>query len=605
MKKKRFKIILISLLAFFFSFNSYAYSLNILENSQVVRWPSSGQTLHLAVNPDNSFGASSSQVMQIVQSSADQWQSSARELKMNIYPTSSKQMVPERNSMYFSNNPLFFNGEGVAGVTIIQSRSQDGRIVKGDILLNDSLFFSADPMMNNHFFYLGNVVSHELGHFIGAGHSQTNGATMFYKLLAYQHQLSHDDQAVAQKLWGKKNHYASLKGQVQGGKGIAVFGAYVEAISRLSGEVIAGALSDEKGHFEIVGLKQGDDYQLVVSNIKNRASYSSFYHNVRTDFCHSRRSYTTSFVSSCANRKKGLINTITLNRATKDVGVISIGCNIDSPMGYRINKEDIWRVDKRYFEQDYGLSFPGYFTKREVDQQLSDMIEIDLSEIDFSHVMESLFLRIFIGTEDFFSPLKTHLRVTRIDGVTQEIQGPSLEGLFYKNGKKTTNLLVDLPIDKHDMSRNIFTVEIIPERLHDFVNQHLTLSMDDLLPSAGLYANDRYFYLAQFNIIKSSGAERLLYKSSNNWTDNAACLDAPETYQTAGSLFFKQQDLGAEKEGSTAREEIPLICGNIQTPSGGSGGQAPLVILMLISVFIILDQMKKNSRSVCLPSSFV
>src|SRR5690606_11937902 len=127
-----------------------------------------------------------------------------------------------------------------------------------------------------------------------------------------------------------------IRGVIQGGAGIGVLGAHVQAISRRTGEVI-GVISDENGEFEIAGLDYPDSYYLYISPIKNLESLPAYYSNVQNKFCPA--AYVGTFFTGCGKEDEGFPHAITIQDLEPvDVGVVSIGCSLKSNEEYNHRK---------------------------------------------------------------------------------------------------------------------------------------------------------------------------------------------------------------------------------------------------------------------------
>ena len=242
--------IILTLLLLFSAISVRAYVLTQGNDKSYIRWPELSPNITFYINPANNDGISDAEVLSIVSSSASEWNSNSG-VNIGMIPTTVTG-IDGRNEISFSSNSLYFSGTGVVGLTNVAFREQDGTILETDILLNDSvLFFGSSTLMTlapsqN---YLGNVLSHELGHAIGLGHSQVHSTTMFYKLYRGQHSLEHDDIAGAQAFYPTSTS-GTITGKVVGSSQlIGVIGTQVEAVSAKTGKVLSSAITDEDGFF--------------------------------------------------------------------------------------------------------------------------------------------------------------------------------------------------------------------------------------------------------------------------------------------------------------------------------------------------------------------
>ena len=154
-------------------------------------------------------------------------------------------------------------------VTNVVSNTITGEIIEADIIVNDNYYFNTNATSEN---YLGDVLTHEIGHFLGLGHSEVETSSMIFALGGGQSSISSDDAI------GIRNLYATspstnIKGRIVAKETKPVFGAHVEFFSKATGKVLAGALTDSNGYFNVQGIDE--DIFVGVSPIKNSSSLSS------------------------------------------------------------------------------------------------------------------------------------------------------------------------------------------------------------------------------------------------------------------------------------------------------------------------------------------
>lgn len=184
-------------------------------------------------------------------------------------------------------------GSAVVGLTEL-SYSNTGTINSARVLLNeqDYIFVDTPGISFGNDIYLKDVVSHEVGHFIGLGHSEVLNSTMFYQTYPGQAELSADDIAGARAKYN--TGLGKISGNIMGGSHIGILGVHIQAVSRKTGQAISST-SDQNGYFEIAGLDVADTYYLYTSKLKYLEALPSYFANVQTDFCPS--SYVPSFFS--------------------------------------------------------------------------------------------------------------------------------------------------------------------------------------------------------------------------------------------------------------------------------------------------------------------
>jgi hypothetical protein len=165
----------------------------------------------------------------------------------------------------------------VLGATSLLLDAETGALVEADIFFNTRFPWSVAPQGEAGRVDLESVVLHELGHFIGLGHSAIgeteaaatggrrvlgSGAVMFPIALTpgatADRVLQDDDMAAAQDLYGDGSRASagSISGRVtKDGRG--VYGAHVVAFNVETGRLVGGFSLGADGAFVIAGLDAG------------------------------------------------------------------------------------------------------------------------------------------------------------------------------------------------------------------------------------------------------------------------------------------------------------------------------------------------------------
>jgi hypothetical protein len=164
-------------------------------------------------------------------------------------------------------NILFFEGEPETAAKTRIFFNGKGQITEGDIVLNPYQLFSDDGTTGT--FDLESVLTHEIGHLLGLGHSDITGATMHghhaqngvYSLpVAAFRTLAEDDIAGARALYGfaeDENCCGAINGKFLFGKEKAVKDLQIWLEDAGSGRIITGASSDLNGGWNLEGLPAG------------------------------------------------------------------------------------------------------------------------------------------------------------------------------------------------------------------------------------------------------------------------------------------------------------------------------------------------------------
>jgi hypothetical protein len=181
----------------------------------------------------------------------------------------------DRSVLGFQSEPEL---ERVLGATGFVIDIVTGEIVESDVFFNSSFNWSTATPGQTGRFDLESVALHEIGHFIGLGHSAlgetemlatggrrvtASGAVMFP--IAFgpantaDRTLQPDDIAGVSDLYPAENHRArtgAVRGRVSK-NGAPVFGAHAVAFNPATGELIGGFSVNADGEFEITGLTPG------------------------------------------------------------------------------------------------------------------------------------------------------------------------------------------------------------------------------------------------------------------------------------------------------------------------------------------------------------
>lgn len=579
----------ISLLVFLICSVANAYVHNLTKNGNWVKWSGASTTLDIYVNSANTQGIVEATVQSIAASSIAEWNGASKmSLRKNATTLTNQS---DFNELYFSNDPSVFSGTGVVGVTQVGFRDDTGEIVEADILINADFFFSTDPLEST---YLGNVISHEVGHFLGLGHGQVLGSTMFYALSRGQQKISDDDRAGLYDTYPTGDPTkGTLKGTIVGGKNLSnVFGAHVQAISVKTGKVMGASISELDGTFSINGLSQNDQYLIYTSPIK-QLGLPSNYANVKSDFCEASKKYRGSFFQSCGSSSEGFPQSIKLNSGSLDIGNVTIRCGLDSPPEYLQSKNTTpaeFNVND-YTQSGLGGSFVGFFSSAEIQSgTAADFFNIDLSQVDWDAISTapSLYLELKISNQPFYSTFKANVNVkygsSNYDVVPEYIQET--------DGWLNIDTLERIAINRVVSSDNDFEIKITPAGMEfPLFPAGIPYTKSDLFPSYTELQDSLYFYLVTATIVKANGDGTFTQVASKSdiRSDNTMCPDAVNTYALT--------NYSAKGTSSNSDRKKSAGCGTVDMDGGGASGGGPggfMVGLMLS--FIISYGLSRYSK---------
>lgn len=560
--------------------NSEAYVQNRTQSDSLVHWVNSVDTLDVYVNPSNSQFLPTADVNAIVTSSVAQWNGKSRIfIRQNATPTTNTDGL---NEIYFSSDPsIFASGSAVVGVTQVYFKDNTGEILEADILINDGFPFSTTKIESN---FLGNVISHELGHFLGLGHSQVPGSSMFYALSRGQNELADDDKAGIFSVYPTPGvtTKGSLNGKIVGGKSLAaVFGAQVQAISLKTGRIAGANFTDIDGSFSIGGLDKNDQYFLYTKPIAN-VGLPSRYSNARFDFCNSSKKYRGSFFQSCGASGEGYPQAVKLNSSSVSVGNVTIRCGLDVPVDYIQNKEITPAVFDLHSSVDSGIgnSFVGFFSSQDIQDENVDYFKIGYSGIDWDSIPAAgdLYVELKVLNQSFYSPFKANIAVKR-SGVTSSVT-PN----YVQESDGTLNLetIVRIKINRGVSSDNDFEISVHPESMeYPSFPSGLPFTKADYFPAGSYFEDSLYFYLVTASIVEKTGVDTYTHVAYKNevTTDNSSCPDASNTYALTNYS-------ATGSAGSSKKKEDGLACGTVDMNGGPGNGPGGFFIGLIFSLIL-------------------
>ncbi len=555
-------------LILFFSFSlAQAYQSSLTNNNKKIYWLS--QNIPISIQSSTSdFSSATSQAL--ILNSIAEWNSVS---PVTLIPTASS-----LNTINFAQN--FPYGNAVVGMTQVNYNSQ-GVIQNASILLNDSFTFrtSAGVYASNQIF-LSDVVTHELGHFLGLAHSEVLNSSMFYSSFSGQSTVSADDIGGVRAKYSSA--YGSITGYVKGGHKIGVLGAHVQAISRKTGEVVS-AVTDEKGYFSIGGLTVEDTFYLYTSPIKNLQSLPGYFSNVQKEFCPA--AYVGSFYTACGHEEEGLPQGINITAASRtvDVGTVTINCSLKAQEDYSYQKVQstfsplmIWNYGT---EAKFEKAYVGYFRKPTGTGWLtSDFLQIDLR--DYLDVVSTpKYVKFQLIAQPLGNQLEYEMSVTKnsvLMGV-QNITTVPLQGTYDIDLESTQYL-------DPAVGTNLFELEIKAKKL--------TANMAALtFPSYDTFSTlDNLPYLLIVSILEN-GPNGLgpIVDTASNLSDNTSCLDAPFTYAVSQANALSDSSKGAEGMS-------PLSCGTTDDQDPKDPPNSSLSMLLGLCLISVAANLVKRTK---------
>ncbi len=574
--------------------NVSAYVQSRTQADNVVQWTSSVTLIDVFVNAVNTQGLSPSTIQSIADSSISQWNGHSRiSLRRN---TTSGTNQSDLNEIFFSSDPSVFNGTGVVGVTQVYYRNNTGEIVEADILLNDMFTFSLNVNESN---YIGNVLTHEIGHLVGLGHSQVIGSSMFYSLSRGQSQISSDDKSGIYSIYSNNDSSkGTIKGSIVGGPSLVnVFGAHVQAFSLKSGKIAASAISEINGSFSIQGLPKNDSYFIYVSPLQ-LIGLPSRYSNARYDFCTSSAKFRGSFFQGCGTSKEGYPQAVQLTTSEMNIGNVTIRCALDVPTDFiRVKNADPASYEPQTFtEAGLGNAFTGYFSTAELNTGTPDKFKFDFRNEDWDALSAgNLFLELKVSNQAFYSTYKSVVTVT--NGLMASYTNSSYE--LETDGWLNIDSIIRVPINRVISSANTFEVSIKPESM-TFPSFPISLpaTKSDYFPVYSSFEDSMKFYLVNATIVRDEGGGNYTLVSSkiSTLSDNTKCPDAVNTY--ALSDYSVKRNVASSSSGKRTGAEKGLIaCGAVALDGDSSNGNGPGGFIIGLCLVFLISSIFKNIKS--------
>lgn len=563
----------IFLFALLLSLEALAYQSSVTSGSKGLTWPNS--TINLTISPGNS-DISSASASTIIQQSIAEWNSQTSTQIIQTTSALSEVSFKDDFSIY---------GPGVIGVTELTYTS-GGSIQQAKIYLNDEDYrFRSTPGLHvTGEVYLGDVVTHELGHLLGLSHSEVLDATMFYAAFPGQSSLSADDKAGVKSKYGSS--YGTINGTVRGGDDIGILGVHVVAFSRTSGKAI-GVISDQSGNFSLKGLDLNDSYYLYTGPLKNLSALPGQFANVQTDFCPA--SYVGGFFDECGRENEGSPQAIILTNSAPSVNVgdVTIHCSLKTNESYNLEKIqpptaafDPVTIFDYALEPRYEKAFVGNFlTKNSTAWSKYDELVIDLTGYTGAAASQK-YLRLNFVARQFGNLLEYEMIVKR-NGSTVGSFSINYSGVTQTY---TTDMNAYVTLETTP-ANNYFEISIRARKLST------VLALSTFAELEQFVTNQNLPYLLISGIEAASGP---IFDTAALLSDNSACLDAPYSYAVSKARTLAS---GSEVTQKDLDNPAPLSCGTTGGSSPGDGGSGPAVMTLGFLLAILLSSARKTAKN--------
>lgn len=556
--------------------SSWAHQTSLTSGGNELFWANPNVPLAIRTNTSD---LDSTTTRNIILNSMAQWNASSA-AKVNAVGSSSNEIKFQTNYPY---------GSAVIGLTEI-SYNNSGAIQRAVITLNDDYNFQSTPGFNaNRNIFLGDVVTHEIGHLFGLSHSEVLNSTMFYSNFSGQSTVALDDRSGIRQKYDQ--NFGTITGHVKGGDHIGVLGVHVQAISAKTGES-SGAITDENGAFILGGLDLDDTYYLYTAPVKNTASLPGIFSNIQNNFCPS--TYVGSFFSKCGGENDGKPQGIYIrsDRKQVDVGTITINCALRSNANYNLQKLQTTFSPVTIYQHDeatvtnetrYEQAFVGWFRNPTDSYSDPDIFKVNLAPI----VNPNLYLKVSIVSFPFGTQLQYSVNIKN----TARTLVNNYETLRYNSTTETysTDFESYLQLENGASDRNNFEISVRAKKLG-------TSYSSQTFPSFTSFSSSSYLpYLVIVGLYENNGGlKEPIVDTEPVLSDNESCLDAPLTYSVANARNVNDDSAVTTNDQSAA---AAASCGTIDPPSsGGPGSSLPMMILGFFLAVLVSSITKTRKK---------
>jgi hypothetical protein len=501
------------------------------------------------------------------------------------------------NTIRYSGDLRYF-GPGVVAVTALGYSPSSGAVTNGDILINQASgrgFCLGSSKSSTACIYLGDVITHELGHFLGLSHSEVAGSSMTFAAMRGHHTPHADDAAGVRAVYAARS-WGRLRGTVRGGNQVPVFGAHVQAISTRTGQIASSALSSPDGTFAIEGLPTDDVYHLYIAPLARPISLPDAFRSVKNDFCPG--DWVGSFFETCANGDRGRPQPLRLTSAAPDlqVGTVTIRCQPRMPAAYFAAKAadaggelDFIATPSRPVRPFVGI-YPRdtvLATDFASSVGLDDVITLDLSLLAVPAGSPQLELRVM--TTSLGSPLDFSVEIDGPAGTQTDTDRVTSGGYGVPDTETGSLVPIYDRVLTYPLSAtaalNRFTVTLKPRALR-------TDELAAIFPADDAFVSKDRLWLAWVRI--TDGGLPVTEDRTAVLADNRSCLDAPYTRPINANPVSGSAMSAAD--GGEAVEAAPAAaaCGTWEPPSDGGGG-GPFLLTLLCG--LMLTAFKRPRRT--------
>lgn len=514
--------------------SAQAYVRSLSQSGGVLYWP--GANVSLVANPTNSSGMALADVGAVISSSIATWKTAETSLQVSFDSSVNYSPRPGsgRNTVAFSTASGQSFGYNVIGVTELTYYVSSGQIASVDITFNDRDFIftgvvgdTGQVLNGKTKIFLGDVMTHELGHAWGLDHSNNHRSTLIYTAFSGEYQLGSDDRAAIRTLYpasGVTATQGSIVGSVRGTRG-GIFGAHVSALNLEEGRVEAGTLSSPDGTFRIGDIPPGKYAVMVEPLLSSVNTISLYYANIDHRFCSGGRKFRRNVYSSCSAEGSATSVGVVAGAATQ-IGYLAPSCDLMDHSGSE--PEDI------SLPREIPNTGGGFFTDMNVGDEHFYRITNFAGDLDVKALSYTL-----------FSPLDVVVEITDLSGTmivgstsVDDVQNPMPGG--YTNYDSSASA-TGLPLGDYLVK----------------VKAKSNLLFSSLYPAGGALLDSSGFYFLSVGVNHSYGLSQV--------SDMSACVSVNNTQQSGLTFASSSGARGPSSQSGAA-------CGSLAA-LGAAGGR--------------------------------
>ncbi|MBY0516171.1 MAG: matrixin family metalloprotease [Bacteriovoracaceae bacterium] len=515
----------------------------------------------------------------------------------NMYsPITVTQSSTGNNILSYSSDERYF-GPGVVAVTVLSYDPGLGKVTNGNILINQTasrgFCLTADKAANIcttpgagllSRVYLGDVVAHEMGHFFGLSHSEVRDSTMLFTAFKGQYSPHSDDISGLRVVYGKSG-FGTIRGKIEGGNHVPIFGAHVQAISTKTGIVAASSISQEDGSFSVSGLNLEDTYYIYTEPLNYLTALPDAYRSAKNNYC--PNSYVGSFFETCGTSGKGHPQPLKLtsSQSSLDIGVVSIRCQMRVGEDYLLAKVNSSGGGEYNFTASTtkpASAFVGYYSSSDVlptssySNSMADTVNLDLTSLPVPS--GSVYLELKFMTASIGSPLDFSIEIDGPNGVAIDsdrggIPSPALDASTLR---PKYDRILSYPLHNNPALNNI-TVKLMPRALsayetaiHMPVPEYFVKKDKPWFMIASVIRNGAPYYLDQVAVL----------------SDNYSCIDAPYSFAVKANPVSSAALAGETEDKGTQAQAA--ACGTWQPPSSGGPGSGSWMATLFVGFILII-----------------